>query len=102
MPIKFMPFVREAITNAPMSDPITVPTPPAADTPAAEASAMARAVPSLGIRMNTSFKTKIIRFPSVFEAKPRKIHSAGIESGLSDLDRLELLQTLPLFRSSLY
>ena len=32
-PIRFMPFDREAITKAPISDPMMVPTPPAADTP---------------------------------------------------------------------
>ena len=41
MPIKFMPFVSDVITKAPISDPITVPTPPAADTPPTKAAAMA-------------------------------------------------------------
>ena len=41
MPIKFMPFVNEIMTNAPMSDPITLPTPPVADTPPTNAAAMA-------------------------------------------------------------
>src|SRR5687768_6219967 len=33
MPIRFMPLVRESITSAPMIEPVTLPTPPAADTP---------------------------------------------------------------------
>ena len=33
MPIKFMPEVSESITSAPMMEPVTLPTPPAADTP---------------------------------------------------------------------
>jgi len=41
VPIKFMPLVSEIITNAPMSDPVTLPTPPAADTPPTKAAAMA-------------------------------------------------------------
>ena len=41
MPIRFMPLVREVITNAPMSEPSTLPTPPAADTPPTKAAAMA-------------------------------------------------------------
>jgi hypothetical protein len=41
MPIKFMPLVRDVITSAPISDPTTLPTPPAADTPPTKAAAIA-------------------------------------------------------------
>ena len=40
-PIRFMPFVSEAITKAPMIDPVTLPTPPATATPPTKAAAMA-------------------------------------------------------------
>ena len=33
MPIRFMPLVSEVMTSAPMMEPSTLPTPPAADTP---------------------------------------------------------------------
>ena len=33
VPIKFIPLVSEVITNAPMIEPIILPTPPAAETP---------------------------------------------------------------------
>lgn len=41
MPIRFIPFVSDTMTNAPMIDPVTLPTPPATDTPPTKAAAIA-------------------------------------------------------------
>ena len=41
MPIKFMPLVRDVMTSAPMMEPTTLPTPPAADAPPTKAAAIA-------------------------------------------------------------
>ena len=43
VPIRFMPLVSDMYTSAPMIEPVTLPTPPAAETPPMYAAAMRRA-----------------------------------------------------------
>ena len=70
MPIRFMPFVSDAITNAPMSDPTTLPTPPAADTPPTKAAAIASNSNSVPAIVVADRKRDANKMPDKAESMP--------------------------------
>ena len=70
MPSRFMPLVSDNITTAPSSEPITLPTPPAAETPPTYAAAIASISNSDPAVMVADFNRAVNRMPDSADRKP--------------------------------
>src|SRR5689334_4411975 len=70
MPIRFMPLVRDIITSAPISEPVTRPMPPAGDTPPINAAAMASSSNSVPAVVVADFRRDANRMPDKADSMP--------------------------------